>query len=76
MLSANLYGTGLNFPKGNRATSRKQTLFEAQRPLTPPSTKSSGRSVEATSLLRALAILELIAHKSGGLTNAEISRRL
>jgi DNA-binding IclR family transcriptional regulator len=30
----------------------------------------------ATSLLRALAILELIAHKSGGFTNAEISRRL
>jgi DNA-binding IclR family transcriptional regulator len=27
-------------------------------------------------LLRALAILELIAHTSGGLTNAEISRRL
>ena len=30
----------------------------------------------STSLLRALAILELIAHKSGGLTNSEISRRL
>jgi IclR family transcriptional regulator, KDG regulon repressor len=30
----------------------------------------------STSLLRALAILELIAQKSGGLTNAEISRRL
>ncbi len=31
---------------------------------------------DATSLLRALAILELIAQKPGGLTNSEISRRL
>ncbi len=30
----------------------------------------------STSLLRALAILELIAHKSGGYSNGEISRRL
>ncbi len=32
--------------------------------------------VGTTSLLRALSILELVAHRSGGLTNAEISRRL
>lgn len=38
--------------------------------------KASGKEAEGTSLLRALAILELIAHKSGGFTNAEISRRL
>ncbi len=30
----------------------------------------------STSLLRALAILELIAHKAGGFSNGEISRRL
>ena len=33
-------------------------------------------AVDSTSLLRALAILELIAQKPGGLTNGEISRRL
>jgi IclR family transcriptional regulator, KDG regulon repressor len=33
-------------------------------------------SGEATSLLRALAILELIANRPGGLSNSEISRRL
>jgi len=36
----------------------------------------SARESESTSLLRALSILELVAHKAGGLTNAEISRRL
>ena len=34
------------------------------------------KDVGTTSLLRALSILEMIAHKSGGFTNAEISRRL
>jgi IclR family transcriptional regulator, KDG regulon repressor len=34
------------------------------------------KGADSTSLLRALSILELVAHKSGGLTNAEISRRL
>jgi DNA-binding IclR family transcriptional regulator len=37
---------------------------------------SAKKDTGSTSLLRALAILELIARKSGGFTNAEISRRL
>ena len=36
----------------------------------------SCRSAASTSLTRALAILELISHKPGGFSNAEISRRL
>jgi IclR family KDG regulon transcriptional repressor len=76
MLSTNLYGTGLNIPNGNRVNQRKQIPFGAERPQTMPSIKPAGRAAEGTSLVRALAILELIAHKSGGLTNAEISRRL
>lgn len=36
----------------------------------------TAESTDSTSLMRALAILELIAQKPGGLTNAEISRRL
>lgn len=41
----------------------------------PPSSRPQGDR-ETTSLVRALAILELIAQKSGGLSNGEISRRL
>jgi IclR family pca regulon transcriptional regulator len=37
---------------------------------------SQQKDTGSTSLLRALSILELIARKSGGFTNAEISRRL
>jgi IclR family KDG regulon transcriptional repressor len=42
----------------------------------PESKTGHARDVGTTSLLRALCILEMVAQKSGGFTNAEISRRL
>lgn len=76
MLSVNVHGASLNSLNGNRLRFRRETSFAMDRAPTTPSVKPSGRAAEGTSLLRALAILELIAHTSGGLTNAEISRRL
>jgi DNA-binding IclR family transcriptional regulator len=66
MLSQNLHRNGnnlldTNFPGGAR---KSRAL------------KAPAKEAESTSLLRALSILELIAHRSGGFTNAEISRRL
>ncbi len=50
------------------ASSLQKQTERAGKAQTPPT--------DSTSLLRALAILELIAQKPGGLTNGEISRRL
>jgi IclR family pca regulon transcriptional regulator len=72
MLSQNLHRNGGSAAEANSVNGSAQVSAEIAR----QRTKSSTKEGEGTSLLRALAILELVAHKSGGFTNAEISRRL
>lgn len=91
MLSPNLQRSVSHAAAANSQTERNETVDEAggakapasmkpgsvkSESIKPESVKLSGKEAEGTSLLRALAILELVAHKSGGFTNAEISRRL
>ncbi len=79
MLSQNLHRSGNSSTTTNAENERSEMPVagaDAKAPAVNIAGAKAGKDAEGTSLLRALAILELIAHKSGGFTNAEISRRL